>query len=352
VFLMGVGNLPAIADNLIAAGKSPDTPAAVVARGTWPRQRTVTGTLRDIADRVTSAGIRPPAALIVGEVVRLRERLRWFDRPDRRPLLGLRVLNSRPAAEAAELTARLAAAGAEVILLPVTRIAPPDDPAPLDAALHDLAAAPSGAPAYHWILFTSANAVTAFMDRLLTTGEAGTSGLRRDLRVLAGTRLAAVGPATAAALHRYGLIADLTPAHATGRDLAATLPDVAGQRVLLPRSNLALRDLPEALVARGAQVTEVIAYTVKPAAPNPAALAALDAGEVDVATFFSPSALHGLAAMVSRPLAGALGSAAIACIGPTTAAAACDLGLEVAVTPEEPSVNGLVAALIAWRQEQ
>lgn len=351
VFLMGVGNLPAIAGHLIAAGKSADTPAAVVARGTWPRQQAVTGTLRDIADRVAEAGIRPPAALIVGQVVGLRERLRWFDRPDRRPLLGLRVLNSRPAAEAAELTAQFTAAGAEVIPLPVTRIAPPDDPAPLDAALHDLAAAPSGAPAYHWILFTSANAVTAFMDRLLTTGEAGTSGPRRDLRILAGARLAAVGPATAAALHCYGLIADLTPAHATGRDLAATLPDVAGQRVLLPRSNLALRDLPEALDARGAAVTEVSAYTVKPAAPNPAGLAALDAGEVDVAAFFSPSALHGLAAMLGRPLAEALRGVAIACIGPTTAAAARDLGLKVAVVPDEPSVASLVAALMAWQQK-
>ncbi len=352
VFLMGVGNLPAIADNLIAAGKSPDTPAAVVARGTWPQQRTVTGTLRDIAERAAEADIRPPAALIVGEVVRLRERLRWFDRPDRRPLLGLRVLNTRPAHEAAELTARLTAAGATVIPLPVTCIAPADDPAPLDAALRALAVAPPGMPAYHWILFTSANAVTAFMDRLLATGATEDKTPRYDLRVLAGVRLAAVGPATAAALRRYGLTADLTPEHATGRDLAAALPDVAGQHILLPRSDRALRDLPEALAARGAQITEIVAYTLKPAAPNPAGLAAVDAGEIDVAVFFSPSALSGLAALLNRSLVEALHGVAVACIGPTTAAAARELGLQADIVSDMPTVEGLVNALIKWRTSQ
>ncbi|MGQ9768359.1 MAG: uroporphyrinogen-III C-methyltransferase, partial [Anaerolineae bacterium] len=350
VFLMGVGNLPTIVENLIAAGRSPETAAAVVAQGTCARQRTVTGTLRDIVGVVAAAGIRPPAALIVGDVVKLRERLRWFDRPERRPLLGLRVLNTRPAHESAELTARLSAAGAEVIPLPVIRIAAPDDPAPLDMALHRLASATAGAPAYHWIVFTSANAVDAFMARLLASD--GTCGSRPgyDLRILAGARLAAVGPATVAALRRYGLVADLRPERASGRDLATSLLDVAGQRVLLPRSDQALPDLPQALAARGAYVTEVIAYTVKPAAPNPAALAALDAGEVDVAAFFSPSALEGLAAMLDRPLAEALQGVAVACIGPTTAAAARALGLAVAVMPEEPSVSSLIAALMAWRK--
>lgn len=351
VFLMGVGNLPAIAGNLIAAGKSPDTPAAVVARGTWPQQRAVTGTLRDIAGRVAEAGIQPPAALIVGEVVTLRERLRWFDRPDRRPLLGLRVLNTRPAHEAAELTAQLTEAGAEVIPLPATCITPADDSGPLEAALDALASARPDAPAYHWILFTSVNAVAAFMERLLMSSAAGDKGPRRDLRILAGTRLAAVGPATAAALRRYGLVADLTPPRATGRDLAAALPAGTGQRVLLPRSDQALRDLPDALAARGAQVTEVTAYTVKPAAPNRAGLAALETGAVDMAAFCSPSALHGLAEMLGRPLAEALHGVAIACLGPTTAAAARDLGLEVALVSDEPSVSGLLNALIAWRQQ-
>lgn len=350
VFLMGVGNLPAITENLIAAGKSADTPAAIVANGTRAGQRTVTGTLGDIAGRTLKAGIRPPAALIVGEVVTLRERLRWFDRPDRRPLLGLRVLNTRPTHEAAELTARLTDAGAEVIPMPATRIAPADDPGPLDAALLEIARAPIGNPAYHWIIFTSANAVEAFMERLLATAAPDKASQRYDLRMLAGTRLAGVGPATSAALRRCGLIADLVPDRATGVGVAAALPDIAGQRILLPRSDKALRDLPEALTARGALVTEVVAYTVKPAAPNPAGIAALDSGDVDVAAFFSPSALHGLAAMLDHPLSDALRGVTIACIGPTTATAARELGLEVALMPKEPSVGGLVAALVAWRQ--
>ncbi len=392
VFLMGVGNLPVIVDHLLAAGRSPATPAAIVARGTWPQQRTVTGTLRDIVGQANAADIRPPAALIVGEVVRLRERLRWFDRPDRRPLLGLRVLNTRPAHEAAAFAGRLAGLGAEAITLPAIRIAACADSAAMEAVIHELAAGGRAGPAYDWLIFTSANAVAAFLERLFALGAPDAPGRRYDARSLAGVRLAAIGPVTAAALRNYGLAADLVSEGAPGKRLAAAMPDIAGQRLLLPRSDQAMPELPAALAAHGAHVTEVVAYSVVPAQPDLDALAVLQRDGVDVAAFFSPSALRGLAAMLGeqpaaeaqiqdaennvnaasdandsedatirfhprssasdyrvKTLADALGEAAIACVGPTTAAAAQAMGLRVDIVPEQATAEGLINALIKWR---
>jgi uroporphyrinogen III methyltransferase/synthase len=247
---------------------------------------------------------------------------------------------------------RLASLGAEVITLPAIRSAPCPDPAALDAALHELAVGGQARPAYDWLIFTSANAVAAFLDRLFALGAAAAPSRRYDARSLAGVRLAAIGPTTAAALHPYGLAADLVSEGSTGRHLAAALPDITGQRVLLPRSDQAMPELPAALAARGAQVTEVVAYAVVPAAPDPDALAALTQTGVDVASFFSPSALRGLAEMLGRPLAEALGNAAIACVGPTTATAARAMGLQVDIVPEETTAEGLMDALIKWRRDR
>ncbi len=248
-----------------------------------------------------------------------------------RPLLGLRVLNTRLREDGEELSRRLAELGAEPVSLPTTRIAPPDDAGPLDAAIRAIAAGSPLAPAFDWIGFTSAHAVSAFMDRLLQT-QAGASQL--DARTLAGIRLAVVGPATADALRRYGLSADLVPDRGAGRHLASALGDVAGQRILLPRSDIALRDLPEALAARGAAVTEVVAYTTRPAPADPAALQVVLAGRLHAATFFSPSALDGLAAQVApRRLDGVLQGVAVVCVGETTAQAASGRGLTGVIPP-------------------
>jgi len=357
VYLMGMGNLPSIVDDLRAGGRPAGTPAAVVARGAWPQQRTVTGTLEDIVGTVAAAGIVPPAALIVGEVVRLRDRLRWFDRPGQRPLLGLRILNTRPEHDAAGLTRRLSALGAEVITLSATRIAAPRDPEALDEVIHRLCRAPADARPWDWIVFTSANAVRAFLHRLfsLAAEDGRDAGRCYDARCLAGVRIASIGAATTAALAACGLTPDFVPDRATGRSLAVALPDVAGRRLLLPRSDQAPPDLPRALAARGASVTEVVAYAVAPAEPDPAVLAEVAGEGVDVAIFCSPSALRGTAAMFGdRPLNEALGGAAIACIGPTTAAAAQEMGLRASIvgdTTGEAS-EALVDALLRWRAAQ
>ncbi len=359
VFLMGVKNLPLIVARLLASGCAADLPAAVIARGATPRQQVVVGTLKDIVER--SRGLHPPAIVIVGEVVGLHDRLRWFAPAQRRPLLGLRVLNTRPTGSAArdEFSARLAALGADVLDLPVTRLSPPGDLAALDQAIRRLAQALAGRPAYDWLLFTSANAVEFFFNRL--------NGLGYDARCLAGARLGAVGAATAEALWlQQRLKADFIPNQATGAAWAAQAPDLAGKRVLLPRSEVAPADLPQALAGRGAAVEVVAAYTLVPADPDLMILADLLAGAVDVVTLFSPSAAGGLVKMLAGALdetAGGspypgdphaqaverLNHALIVCIGPTTAQAAAKLGLRVDLTPETYSLDGLVEALVQWR---
>jgi uroporphyrinogen III methyltransferase/synthase len=347
VFLMGVTALPHIVASLIEVGRAPETPAAVIERGTFATQRTGTATLETVAAAAAQAGLRPPATLVVGEVVTLRERLRWFDLAGARPLLGLRILNTRAPRDNAGFDARLRDLGAEPVSLATTHLSEPwDNIRPLDDAIAAILRGNAGAPAFDWIAFTSAHAVSAFMSRLLLPGQ---HAARADSRALAGIRLAAVGTATAQALARYGLVADLVPDRATGRHLAEAFGDVAGRRILLPRSDIALRDLPDALAARGAQVTEVVAYVTRSAEPSAASDAILAEGSFDVVTFFSPSAVAGLAALLrGKHLAAALGGAAIACIGETTAAAARDAGLNVEIVADDSTAKGLADALLDW----
>lgn len=356
VFLMGVYNLPHIVEQLIACGRSPDTPIALVERATRTNQKTVVGTLANIVER--AAGVRPPAVIIMGEVVKLRESLRWFDLPERRPLLGLRVLNTRPLPQAGELSWRLMALGAEPVELPTTQVVPVADSAPLDAVINRLAYAEGNGPAYDWIIFSSANGVSFFINRIFALGH--------DVRALARVKLAAVGRTTAEALLEYGLVADFIPTRYAGRNIAAEIGNVSGQRMLLPRSDdpwaaligepsrygAGKASLVEALHARGAQVETVAAYAIRPAEPDPVALSALLNGGLEVTTFTSPSSLTSLTEMLnSRPVADVLSPLTVACIGPTTADAAHDLGVRVDIVAEEHTIEGLVDALVKWRTQ-
>ncbi len=343
VFLMGVHNLPHIVEQLITHGRSPDTPVALVERASRTAQKTVVGTLANIVERATE--IRPPAAIIIGEVVRLRQSLCWFDRPDRHPLLGLRVLNTRPLDQAGDLSQRLMALGAEPVELPTTQIIPVANSEPLDAAINRLVGSDGRGPWWDWLIFTSANSVSFFIDRLLKLGH--------DVRVLAGVKLFVVGRATAKTLLKYGLVADFTPTRYTIGDIVAEIGDVAGERMLLPRSNVAaLPGLVKAMRDRKALVETVVAYDIVPVEPDPVAMAALLDGGVDVATFVSPSSLMGLAAMLDGRLLDLPSPLTVACIGPATAEAARTLGMRVDMIAEEHTVDGLLQALVKWYREQ
>ena len=332
VFYMGVGNLPGIARRLRAGGRPADTPVAVVSRGTTPLQQVVEGDLETIAAKVEAAGLKPPAVTIVGEVVRLRRELAWFEDA---PLFGRTIVVTRAQAQASDLAARLARLGARVLPCPLLAIAPLDDSGPLDAAVAALGR-------FDWVLCTSTNAVAQLFAALSRRGG--------DARCFGACRVAAVGPGTAEALGQQGIRADLVAQPATSSALAEALrqrQDLQGRRLLLPRADIASPQLPDALRAAGAQVTEVVAYRTVPAPPDPATCAALRAGEVDAVTFTSASAVRHFAALRSDLGGPVPATVRYFSIGPETSKAAAAAGLTLAAEAKEHTLAGLVAALRA-----
>jgi len=330
LFLMGVENLEEITTQLLAHGRAPDTPVALVRWGTWAgQQETLVGTLGDVVEKVRAAGFKAPAVTVVGEVVRLREKLRWFDRG---PLAGKRVVVTRAREQASGLSEMLRARGAEPIEFPLIRIEPPGDSyAALDAAV-------VRAGTYDWVCFASAPAVHAFCDRLAAGG--------KDARALATARLAAVGPATADALRARGLLADFQPEVATGASLGAELPGEAfGRNILIPRAEEGDGGLIAALEERDATLDIVTVYrNVPDGAGVDEVKARLAAGTIDAVTFTSSSTVKNfVTALEGTALPPGV---AVACIGPSTAQTARELlGREPDVVAEEPTVDGLVAAL-------
>ncbi len=332
VFLMGVGNLPLIVGELLKHGRPPDTPVAIIRWGTEARQETVTASLRDIVDRAQDAGIKPPGVIVVGDVVNLRERLRWFDT---KPLFGKRVLVTRSREQASVLSGRLRELGAEPVEFPTIKIAPPQDFGPLDEAIEGLSS-------YDWVIFTSANGVKSFMQRLLVRG--------RDVRALAGVKLAAIGPATAGELERLSLRVGYMPQRYVAEAIAEGIGDVAGARILLPRADLARPSLVQGLEAKGAVVDEVIAYRTLSREPSEEIKRILLDGKIDIVTFTSSSTVRNLAsaleAEVGKGWQAALERAIIACIGPITAETAAELGIKVDVVAEEHTIKGLVGSIV------
>jgi uroporphyrinogen III methyltransferase/synthase len=238
VFYMGIGQLPRIAERLIAGGRAADEPAAVIERGTLPGQRTVVATLATIAQRAAAQQFRPPSITLVGPVAALREEgLRWFEE---RPLAGRSVAVTRARAQASGLAARLRALGAETLEAPAIRIVGVDVAEPLD---------PSG---YDLVCLTSPNGVRALFERLAAGG--------RDARALAGASVAAIGPGTARALREHGVIADVVPDRFVAEALVEALADVPVRRALIARARVARDVLPDALRARGAQVDVLDLY--------------------------------------------------------------------------------------------
>lgn len=330
VFLMGMENLKLIVEKLIKYGRPPSTPVALIRWGTLPRQHTLVGTLGDIVAKVEAADFRPPAVIIVGDVVTLHQHLKWFTS---KPLFGKRVLVTRPRHQANKLIELLAQEGAEPIELPVIEITPPPSWADLDSALGRLSD-------YDWIIFTSTNGVDAFFKRLYHH--------HWDARQLAGTRVCSIGKATATELEKHGIRADLIPGEYSSSGIISSLKyeQVKGARFLLPRSEIADRMLVEGLLMSGAQVDQVTAYnTIVAPERNSSVKQLFQETEVDIVTFTSPSTVQGLIASLQgeREL---LQNAVIACIGPVTAKAAEEAGLKIDVMAKEHTMEGLVRALV------
>ncbi|HEY3094035.1 MAG TPA: uroporphyrinogen-III C-methyltransferase [Vicinamibacterales bacterium] len=335
----GTHQLPQLLENLISNGWPANAQAAIIYDGTLPSQETMTGTMQELLVQLREhSRRRQPAILVAGRVAGLREHLRWYDS---RLLFGKRVLVTRPREQAAELVDRLTALGAESIEAPMIRMAPPDDPDPLLRA----AASPED---FDWIIFTSANAVEAFMTALLD-GE-------RDIRALKGPRLCTSGTATADKLATYGIKVDLIPrefrADAVVPSLLALGP-MAGVRVLLPRADIGREVIGEQLRDAGAVVTEVIAYrTILEDAQregDPDIYRMLLDGRIDVSTFTSPSAIRNFAKIHGADqVADLLKNTVVATIGPVTADAARQLGIPVTIQPRTYTIPALVDAIAAY----
>lgn len=336
VFYMGVANLPTICRSLTEHGLSGETPAAIVQWGTTARQKVLVGTVGSLPARAAEAGLGPPAVIVIGEVVRLREKLAWFER---RALFGRRIVVTRARAQASALVERLEGLGAEVIEVPTIRIEPLADTGPLDEAAADPAAC-------DWIVFTSANGVDAYFAALARAG--------RDARALSANRVCVIGPATAERLGRFGLRADLQPPKFVSSAIVEALAaaaDLAGLRVLCCRADIAPPDLVEALAARGAVVRDVAAYrTVCDDSGAERAGELLAADEVDWITFTSSSTVSNFFAAVDCEAVRRC-RAKPASIGPSTSAALRRLGLAPAVQADVHTIDGLVEAILAAEKE-
>lgn len=314
VILMGAAHRRRIADRLIAGGRPAATPVAAVRWGSRPEQSTV----RVRLDQLGDTPLEPPVTIVVGPVAGLD--LAWYET---RPLFGRRIVVTRARAQSSELVRRLSEMGARVVEVPSIRTTGPADGGA------GLRAAAAALGRYRWVVFTSANAVSALL------------GVVADLRALGGVGLAAVGPATQAALAGRGLLADLVPP--AGSEDAGGLTEVFPSgpgRVLFPRAAAGRDTLVGGLTAKGWEVDLVEAYRTEPA-PIPAPLASA-AAAADAICFSSSSAVEGF-------LAGA-GVAAVppkvVCIGPVTAAAAGAAGLAVTAVSARPTLDSVVETLI------
>ncbi len=330
VFYMGIGSLSQIAAGLIAAGRPARQPVAVVENGTLPRQRVLTATLADIAERAEQEQIKAPAITIVGEVAQLAGELEWR----REGLLhGRTVAVTRARAQASGLARRLAELGAEVIQAPAIRIEPLPGP-PLDPSPYDL------------ICLTSPNGVDALFDRLAAGG--------RDARSLSGARIAAIGPGTAAALASHGIRADVVPPRFVAESLAQSLRDLKIERALIARAAEARDVLPDALRAQGAAVDVLPLYeTVAQPLPQQTLQAAANA---DYITFTSSSTVRFFVQSAGRTAENAQGllspSTRIVSIGPVTSQTLRDHGLPPHVEAHPHDIDGLVEALLAQARGQ
>ncbi|MBI4644028.1 MAG: uroporphyrinogen-III synthase [Deltaproteobacteria bacterium] len=294
----------------------------------------VTGVLGNIAAKAQEAAVKPPAILVVGEAVSLRESLKWWET---RPLWGKTAVVTRTREQASALVALLAGAGARCLEVPTIDIGPPDDFAPLDQALGNLSR-------YKWVVFTSANGVTAFLNRLFAQG--------KDVRALGGAKIAAIGPATAQALREHGLVADVMPAQFKAEVLLEALsPQVApGDKVLLARAQIAREVLPQGLVRLGVEVDVAPVYKARHVTEiPPEAQTAFQEGRVDILTFTSSATVHNFVLLVGKEHFQALAKrAVVATIGPITGATLKEYGISAEVQPKDYTIPALAAAVVDY----
>ncbi|WP_312001404.1 uroporphyrinogen-III C-methyltransferase [Paenibacillus forsythiae] len=343
VFLMGVGKIGYISGNLIKHGRSPETPVALVRWGTRAEQETLIGTLADIEEKVKAADFQPPAVIVVGEVVKQREELKWAEEL---PLFGKRIVVTRARSQASELVDRIEELGGEPYEFPVIETIMPESVETREAVASALAKLPE----YDWVFFTSTNGVEFFFRHL--------AELKADIRGLSRARIAAIGPATAEALAQRGLVAEELPTRFQAEGLIEACGEklLPGQKALLPRGDLARDWLPQKLTELGLAVTEIDTYeTIVTGEDDEELKKLLEEGRIHAVTFTSSSTVHNFLGILKRmgmedplPL---LEKVKIACIGPLTQQTAVEAGLAPGLLAGEATIDSLVGELCRWNAE-
>lgn len=336
VFLMGVGNLSRIAESLMEHGRSPATPVAVIRSGTVSDQKTIKGTLKDIARLAEEKDITPPAIIVVGDVVRLSEKLNWFET---RPLFAKRIVVTRAREQASRFIAALNELGAECIEFPTIELVPPESWDELDRAIGAI-------ESFQWLIFTSVNGVKFFLKRLKTLG--------KDIRDLKGLKIGAIGPKTAEIWHGFGIKPDLIPNEYRAEAIVAGLKKrgVEGIKILLPRAASARQVLPDELRKMGAHVEVPPAYhTIKPDHDTVQMGEMFEKGAIDMVTFTSSSTVNNFVQMFEadgQKLQKWMARVAVACIGPITAKTAQENGFTVSLVPPEYTIESLTDSIVQY----
>ncbi len=335
VVLMGVKNLKGIVENLIRHGRNKETPAALIRLGTTPKQKTLSAPLKSIVRLAKEKGFLPPAILVVGKVVNLRDKLNWFES---KPLFGKTIVVTRARKQASELVRLLENLGAYCIQFPTIKIVPPDSFRRLDRAILHLTE-------YDWIIFTSVNGVIYFLDRLKVNG--------KEIRDLKDIGICAIGPKTAETLEYLGLNTDFIPKDYVAEALVAEFKkkDISGKRVLIPRAQEAREVLPRQLKALGASVEVVSAYkTVKPQRAGQDLKRLFEEKVIDIITFTSSSTVRNFVSMFDQKsrLRHWLKEVTVACIGPITTETAKREGIKVDIVPREYTISALTQAIARY----
>ena len=332
VILMGAGRIRRIAELLVAHGMSPETPVAMIQWGTTGRQQSINATLADVADAAARAKLLAPTVTVIGDVVKLRSKLNWFES---RSLFGQRIVVTRTREQASQLSRQLLERGAEVLEIPTIKIVPPTKHEEIVEAL-------SGLNAYDWLIFTSPNGVTSFFDYFFKAFQ--------DLRDIGSVRIAAVGPATAAKLRELHLQVDLMPDEYVASKIAQALAEyesIDNLRILLLRAEVANPELPKLLEDKGAIVDDIAWYQTVPETEDITGAAAklLEDG-ADWITFTSSSTVENFHARFDLPaLLKKFPQIKTASIGPETSKALFALGLKPTVEAKTHTIEVLVKAL-------
>ncbi|HRZ14278.1 MAG TPA: uroporphyrinogen-III C-methyltransferase [Candidatus Omnitrophota bacterium] len=329
VFLMGVENLANIVKTLMKYGRSASTPAALVQWGTLPNQKSVNATLATIVEKAHKQAIAPPAILIVGEVVTLRQKMNWFES---RPLFGRKVLVTVPAEDTSRLSALLEDQGAWCVEMPMIRIVPLKDYAALDKAIKTI-------DSYQWLVLTSQNGVKFFKQRL--------DALKLDARCLKGVRIATIGPRTKEAVEQLGVRIDLQPKTYTQEGLLGALKKerVRAQAILLVRAQEARDVLPQGLTKLGAKVKVIPAYKTELCVAGPREENALET--LDLVTFTSSSCVEGFFKTFPRKeILSGRNRFLVASIGPVTSQTCKKFGLKVDIEARQFTLEGLAQAIL------